>query len=96
MNDTPPGVREEHPTEEWEVPVLNVLTERPGVLLVQASAGRVVMVPPPGSGYVVPPESLPILRDALNVAEAVAKLQEQTLRRAEWLSRDEGRQGHGQ
>lgn len=94
MTDTPPRAASEEQPTEWEVPVLNILTSKAGMLLVQASDGRVVMVPPPGTGYVVPPESLPILRDALNVAESVAKLQEQTLRRAEWLSRDERRQGH--
>lgn len=68
MTDAPPPA-------EWYVPVLNVLNHRAGELIVQASIGRVVLVPPPGTGHIVPTQSLPLLRDGLNVAEAVANLQ---------------------
>lgn len=74
MNSSPP------PPDTWEVPVLNVLTNRPEKLLVEASVGRVVLVPPLGPGVTVPRESLQVLRDALNVAEAVADLQAAALR----------------
>lgn len=63
------------PPATWEIDVLNVLTYKPGKLLVEASVGRVVLVPPAGSGHVVPDSSLPQLHDALNVAKAVADVQ---------------------
>jgi hypothetical protein len=90
MNQTP-STRDEPPTE-WPVPVFNVLTNKRGTLLVQASAGQVVLVPPPGTGFIVPSASLPILRDAVNVAEAIAELQAKTLRNIALLRDAERRQ----
>lgn len=71
-NDPPPPVT-------WEIDVLNVLNHKPGHLLVEASVGRVVLVPPPGSGHIVPSQSLQSLHDALNIAKAVADLQAESL-----------------
>lgn len=82
MNDTP------LPPDKWEVPVRHALTNKEVTLIVQASEGDVVLVPPPGPGVTVPRASLNTLRDALNVAEAVADLQQQTLHRIQ-------AEGHG-
>jgi hypothetical protein len=67
------------PPATWEINVLNVLTNRPGKLLVEASVGRVILVPPPGSGHLVPDGSLQQLHDALNVAKSVADMQSMAL-----------------
>ena len=44
-------------------------------LLVQASAGHVVVIPPSAAGYVVPPHSLRRNHEALYAAENVAAAQ---------------------
>jgi hypothetical protein len=58
--------------EEWTVPVLTGIRREPAVLTVAVAGTDIVIVPPPGEGYIVPPESLPRYLDALQAAKAVA------------------------
>lgn len=56
----------------WKIPVFDAVLMRPRTVLVEVSETRVVVVPPAGSGYVVPPESITPLCDALRAANSVA------------------------
>lgn len=73
MGDDQTGSRADAPQrEEWKVLVLDAVTDEPRNLIVAVSETRVVIVSPPGGGYVVPPRSIPIYVDALNTARNVA------------------------
>jgi hypothetical protein len=58
--------------EEWRVPVLDAVTDEGRDLIIAVSDTRVVVVTPPGGGYVVPRSSIPLYRDALQAADNVA------------------------
>ncbi|HEX6354398.1 hypothetical protein [Actinophytocola sp.] len=61
------------PREEWKVRVLDAVTDEPRELIIAVSDTRVVVVTPPGAGYVVPPQSIGTYRDALRAADNVAE-----------------------
>lgn len=73
-----PDDRPQSPTarparEEWTVPVLDAVTDKPRDLIVAVSGTRVVVVTPPGGGYVVPLRSVRTNIDALAAAHSVAE-----------------------
>lgn len=57
---------------EWIVHVRDAVLGRPLNLIIAASGGRVVVVPPAAVGYVVPPKSIERYCDALHAAHNVA------------------------
>lgn len=59
-------------TARWEIPVYDAVLLRPRVLLVAVADTRVVLVPPPGEGVVVPTHSVRPLVEALTAANSVA------------------------
>lgn len=60
---------------EWTVPVLDAVQLKPLDLTVAAVGGRVVVIPPTGAGYVVPPRSNERYCAALRTANSVASHQ---------------------
>lgn len=57
--------------ETWDVPVVDVL-DRPRMLTVTVSSGRVAIVPPPGEGFYLPAQSVWQLHEAVRAAAIVA------------------------
>jgi len=68
----PPHEGDQHQREEWTVSVLTGIRRTPADLTVAVDGTDIVIVPPPGEGYVVPPTSLPRYFEALQAANAVA------------------------
>lgn len=55
----------------WDVPVVDGL-DRQRSLVVTVSDGRVAVLPPPGEGFYLPPQSIWQLHEAIRAAALVA------------------------
>lgn len=55
----------------WDVPVVDGL-DRQRSLVVTVSDGRVAVLPPPGEGFYLPPQSVWLLHEAIRAAALVA------------------------
>jgi hypothetical protein len=55
----------------WDVPVVDGL-DRQRSLVVTVSEGRVAVLPPPGEGFYLPPQSVWQLHEAIRAASLVA------------------------
>lgn len=63
----------------WGIPVLSAALLQPRTIVFRAATGRVVMIPPPDDGVIVPDAQIRIICAAARTALSVARHQRRRL-----------------